>query len=166
MKLFTFIFLLVILSTPLISQQISNQLLSSAGQVSQNKNILLEWSLGELATTSIYTTSNLYTQGFHQPVLLKRSFDDKVSSSNVEKIEIWPNPSQNYFSVEITNSEDLDLTFALFDINGERVKNIDITGKETRFIVNIEKLIPGFYYLKIYNSKDILIDHQKVIKSN
>lgn len=165
MKFFTLSFILVILCSTLRSQEISNQLLSTAGQVSQSKNIQLEWSLGEIATTFFYNGDGLYTQGFHQPVIKKRSYDDNTLSIKSANIEVWPNPTQNYLSIKVLNSTDKDLTFALFNTNGELLRNIEVEGKDAQFTLNLEKLLPGFYHLKIFNSEGILIDHQKVIKS-
>lgn len=165
MRFFTLTCILVILCSSLKSQNLSNQLLSTAGQVSQNQNIRLEWSLGEIATSTLQSNNDIYTQGFHQPSLIKRTFDDKINTDNVANIEVWPNPTQNYLNVNMQSSKDNGMILALFDINGKRLKNIEIEGKESQFTLNLEKLLPGFYYLKIYNSEGILIDHQKVVKS-
>lgn len=125
----------------------------------------LEWSLGEIITTTVVGNNELYTQGFHQPIVVKRTFDNKIDTKNSANIEVWPNPTQNYLSVNVMSSEDKDLTFALFDLNGQQLSNIQVEGKESKFTLNLEKILPGFYYLNIYNAEGILIDHQKVIKS-
>ena len=165
MKFFTLSFLFLFLCSSLKSQQISNQLLSTAGQTSQGKAMQLEWSLGEIASLTLSNNNELYTQGFHQPVIVKKSFDDKTLSTVSSDIEVWPIPTHNYLNINVVSSEDKELNFALFNISGERLRNIEVEGEESKFTLNLEKLLPGFYYLKIYNSKGILIDHQKVIKS-
>ncbi|HSU51599.1 MAG TPA: hypothetical protein VLJ41_13435 [Segetibacter sp.] len=66
---FYFIALSISISTPSFYQQNEQSVIATAGDISKAGDISLEWTLGERAIESVSTSSSLYTQGFHQPLL-------------------------------------------------------------------------------------------------
>ena len=66
MKKLNLILGLFFVFTALYSQEISNQLVSPGGQTSKTSLINFDWSLGQIASTTINTSGGLITQGFQQ----------------------------------------------------------------------------------------------------
>lgn len=72
------------------------------------------------------------------------------------EIKVYPNPTKDIFY--ITNSENSNLDYTIFDLNG----NILFKGK-TKNTVNISSLTNGVYMLKVTDGKRIVIE--KIIKN-
>ncbi len=71
----------------------------------------------------------------------------ETNSSNTETIEdlsIYPNPVSNG-KIYITSKQNLAKDIEIFDVLGKKIYSTSIFGKE----LNISKLTPGIYILKI-----------------
>lgn len=76
----------------------------------------------------------------------------KESDNKPVVLSVYPNPSNNYLSIQLNQAIDGDLIFTVYDINGKVVKNQ--TQKDTKAGVNkyyipTEELSYGVYLLKI-----------------
>ena len=80
-------------------QSITPWVLANAGDHSENGfRQSIEWTLGELATTTLTSSSgSIITQGFHQPDLLATSVDDHHLNSSVR---VFPNPVNHELNFE------------------------------------------------------------------
>ena len=97
------------------SQQLSPSVIASNGGINRAAGISLEWTLGEPTIESLSTADRLYTQGFHQPVLLVRKLQPgpaAVVNSNAVaevnpiagyKVTIAPNPVKSILLVNIAS---------------------------------------------------------------
>lgn len=65
-KIVIFILVLV-LAMNTYAQNSSPEIVSSAGATYKGNSMQIDWTLGELAITSIQNSSQQLTQGFHQP---------------------------------------------------------------------------------------------------
>lgn len=78
-------------------------------------------------------------QGFSQ---------NSVSSSSqidvIEELSIYPNPVSNG-KIYITTKQNLTKDIEIFDVLGKKIYSASLFGKE----LNISKLTPGIYILKI-----------------
>src|ERR1044071_8112875 len=89
------------------AQDLDQNVIASAGGVDKTSKISLEWTLGEFAVETITTAKNLYTQGFHQPILTVKSYysTPKAESSHdilsMYKVSLAPNPVQSFVNVYI-----------------------------------------------------------------
>ena len=65
----------------------------------------------------------------------------------------FPNPSNDYVNInyEIPRSE-RNLVLCIYNVNGQRVKEININSEEKYIKVNVSGWIPGVYNYKIYNN--------------
>jgi len=65
----------------------------------------------------------------------------------VANIVVFPNPSSDFFSIEIENSNIRLESFVLFNVNGQSILEEKITGMDYR--INIDSLPVGTYYLSV-----------------
>lgn len=75
-------------------------------------------------------------------------------------IHVYPNPSDTFFNLEVTNLENKQLEYFVFDSNGRLVKNSKHRLEEENFKqqIDISTLSSGVYTIRI------LIDNQEYIK--
>jgi hypothetical protein len=66
------------------------------------------------------------------------------NSESIDDISIYPNPVSNG-KIYITAKQDLAKDIEIFDVLGKKIYTTTIFGKE----LNISKLTPGIYILKI-----------------
>ncbi|MDQ6813117.1 MAG: hypothetical protein M3040_05235, partial [Bacteroidota bacterium] len=59
-----FLVFLITISAQSSAQYSDQSVISAAGDISKSANLILEWTLGELATETVSSKDNMYTQGF------------------------------------------------------------------------------------------------------
>lgn len=153
------------------SQDVNQNVIGSAGGSAQSENISLEWTLGELAVETITTAKNLYTQGFHQSILMVKSINpaaklkgpDELSGYNVF---LAPNPVQSFVNVYLGAKKDEKFSLSLYDMNGKMIHTKKVSGFSffTRF--DMEHLASGVYLMSVLNHDGILIKAFKILKAN
>jgi hypothetical protein len=120
----------------------------------QNTAHLVEWSLGELAVTTISSANNQLTQGFLQPLLVSVGIENLVEYS---PLLIFPNPV----------TEQLHLKTEQPGI--EQVRVYDLAGKlvlERPFqpILELQMLPAGAYIVTLSNKQGRLLQSFKINK--
>lgn len=76
--------------------------------------------------------------------------------------EVHPNPADNLLILKIDNSEEDDLNFIIFDIQGTLVKKESIYQRLT--LIDLSEFAPNVYFLKINNNKKNELKVFKIIK--
>ena len=142
---------LVFLSLSLNAQQVSPTVIANAGGHGEASGMSVDWTLGELAITTLTDGNNVLTQGFHQPNLLSVNVVDKRPDI---AMKLYPNPTANILRVEREGVETLDLQ--LLSIDGRVALSNRLEGSHTE--MEVGNLPSGNYILNV-----ILDD--KIIKS-
>jgi hypothetical protein len=125
-------------------------LLSSSGNIMQNEEFGLDWSLGEIAIETIGNDSHLLTQGFHQPSFsLTSSYASKIADID---ILVYPNPTNRNLNVKLSLDAYDTLKLSLLDVSGKLLLNREYHGQVFNESLALENLSAGVYFLKIYTS--------------
>jgi len=148
------------------AQQISNELLSNSGQSSKNEVMQLDWSLGQIASSTVVQNDLMLTQGFHQPYKITIIKEENTTSPLSDMIRIWPNPTQSNLVVDLKNLTDKNIYVSVMDISGNKINRISSDNNTERMNINLENLIPGVYIIQVFDTAGILLEQQKVVKSN
>jgi hypothetical protein len=147
------------------SQQLSPSVLASDGGISKAAGISLEWTLGETFVESRSTTDRLYTQGFHQPVLLVKNvitpFEQLITGFQVT---VAPNPVESVLTATIVSPGNENIYLTLIDFTGRRLPVQTTNGKFSSVHVDMSGMISGIYLLEIRNESGQLIKTFKIIK--
>lgn len=158
MKKLTWIFIIIGLATTLLHAQIEMppSVISTSGAYSENENMSISWTLGDLAITTLQGENLILTQGFQQP------FDHGVGVE-LNKVDwnilVYPNPIEH----------ELRIQFALYESNNFLMEIQDVTGRVIMHeshenvtpgdlvILNVSDFVQGIYFLRI-----LAIDSQQV----
>ena len=145
------------------SQQLSPSVLAADGGISKAAGISLEWTLGETNTESLSATDRLYTQGFHQPILLAKIFPAAEQPVTGYLITVAPNPVLSVLSATIASPNDEKVILTLIDFTGRRFPVKTANGKFSTVNVDMSGMISGIYLLEIHNASGQLIKTFKII---
>ena len=100
----------------IVAQNLSPMVVNASGGVIQNSSYSLEWSLGELAVSTLSSPANLLTQGFLQPIATTVGTNDLFDES---RILVFPNPVSDWLNIQ-TDIPDIQ-TVQIHDILGRLV---------------------------------------------
>ncbi len=125
-------------------QSIERQAIASAGNTLTNGNISLDFTIGEVAVTTLTTSDLILTQGFHQGELMTTSVDGLPVSVTYK---IYPNPTKDKLWLEMTG-EALDFYVLLYNELGQP---LSVTKRHVQGIgqwqgnFDLSKLSAGLY---------------------
>ena len=151
-----FLFILVIPSY-VFSQQLERSILSTAGEVGKTDKMTLSWTLGELAVNKASAGNLIFTEGFQQ------GSKSSIVHSIDEKLIVWPNPSEDFVSVNWTISDGQN-NLCLTDINGKMVKLKQVSSMENQSSLDITDIRPGVYFLTLRDNSGHIVRSAKVCK--
>jgi len=147
------------------SQQLGPRIFASAGDINKAAGISLEWTLGEPIIESLSTVDRLYTQGFHQPVLLARNFQvNKEQLLTGYAVKVAPNPVQSLLTATVISPNGENVYLTLIDFTGRRYGVQMVAGKAGMATIDMSGMIAGMYLLEVRNAGGQLIRSFKIIK--
>ena len=151
-----FLFILVIPSY-VFSQQMERSILSSAGEVGKTDKMTLSWTLGELAVNKASSGNFIFTEGFQQ------GDNNSIIYSTDEKLIVWPNPSEDFVSVNWTISEGQN-NLCLTDLNGKMISLKQVTSIQNHSSLDITGVRPGVYFLTLQDNSGHIVRSAKICK--
>jgi hypothetical protein len=139
----------------LFSQELSHQVLVPVAGVVSTGTVSYSQTIGETAVEIANGPGFVFTQGFQQPGI-KPSYDKPPPGSGVN---VYPNPVTDYVTVELFGDAARSFRIELINIMGAIV----FTDREVfsdefwlKKPFNIEKLINGFYLVRIISEDGII----------
>lgn len=145
------------------AQNLSIQLLASSGRQDSGKDIQLEWTLGDLVTTTAYHDEGMITQGFLQPEKIRLIKTDLSAENKDIHVSVFPNPASSYIYITHAGGND-NLTYQIQDEAGRptgRSCALDASGKTLIYLGNYTQ---GIYFLRVFDIYGNLIATQKLAK--
>jgi hypothetical protein len=136
-----------------------NAVVPAAG-TNSTATISLEWTLGDLATSSFTLGESLFTQGFNQPFINSLKNDPIV---NAPEIRMLPNPTSSFVQVVVDDQKQGMYLVSITDITGRNA--IDRTRLfVSKISINVASLAAGSYLVTVYNSAGVRVQTRKLIK--
>ena len=148
--LFTIALLFSVCSITFAQETVS----TTGGELSGSRGTVT-YSVGQVTYTTNTGSNGSVAQGVLQPFEISITLGVEVKDISLN-LSIYPNPTANYLTLKVKNSEFPMLTYYLFDIQGKVIEKNELTGISTS--INMERLSSSTYFLKI-------IDNQKTIKT-
>ena len=124
-----------------------HDLVSSSGASFENSSGYLDFSIGELITSTLTSTSAVLTQGFHQTRL--RTGVPVVSEPAIQ-MSVYPNPVSDRLILQVELPEGFD--YLLYDSRGVLLDRGQILGEHTE--IDFTTLAPAIYILRVTNHKE------------
>jgi len=146
-------FLVVIclcLSFNALAQSSDPSIISAGGGSDKISTMSLDWTIGEYAVETITSTTKMYTQGFHQPLLIESIATARTASdADNYTVTIAPNPIVSFVNFGITSTKAGRVFITISDVNGLIFiqKNIAVNSGSTQ--INMSYLRAGTYTLTI-----------------
>ena len=109
------------------------------------------FTIGEVVTSSLNSTGNTLTQGFHQPYF---GIINIIEYRDIG-INVFPNPTQGL--IQIVPQEDINARVLLFDSRGRVLINQAISGEST---IDLTGFLQGEYSIIIRNKDQVI----KIVK--
>ena len=105
------------------------------------------FTIGEVVTSTLSTSNNTLTQGFHQPYF---GIVNIIEYTDIG-INVFPNPTQGF--IQIVPQEDINARVILFDARGRALINQAITGEST---IDLTSFRQGEYSIIIRNQDQVI----------
>lgn len=130
-----------------LSAQAQQAATASGGNASGSGGSV-SYSVGQVVYTTITGANGSVAQGVQQPyeISVVLGFEDH----QVNLLQAYPNPTIDYLTLNVGNSDLSSLNFQLYDITGKLIENKKITNSiET---IRMENLPSAIYFLKVTNN--------------
>ena len=112
------------------------------------------YSVGQVVYTTNTGTNGLAVQGVQQPYEISIATAIERAKDINLLVTAYPNPTNDFLTLDVTNFELSNLHFQLYDVNGKLLQNERITGSQTN--IAMRRFVPATYYVKvIQNNKEV-----------
>ncbi len=114
----------------------------------------VSYSVGQLVYTTNTSTAGVVAQGVQQTYEISIVSGLAENNTIALNLSVFPNPTNDYLSLQISDAAKEDLIYQLLDLNGKLLESKKIINK-TEIIYTVH-LAPTTYFLKIIqNNKDV-----------
>lgn len=159
--------ILLVASLTTFSQvQLERDVTASGGGHAISGGIILSYTIGEPAVTTLSGTTSILTQGFQQPDLLLVNVEEFPVSGFV--LNCFPNPVISDLNIYLTPGSYEKITILVVDASGRKVipplEKILAQGVEEKITVDMSGLAPAVYLVRIVNRDDKQLYHTRILK--
>ena len=149
---------LIVVSLLASSTVFGQEVVSSAGETYTGTNGVIDFTLGEVVISTVSSTSNDITQGFHQTNWNFVGLDDFDPDFEAN---VYPNPMETTLNVSVSEFEDVH--YELIDATGRIVQASALTEEITK--IDVQNYVTGSYQLRLLKSNNELIKNFNLIKN-
>lgn len=125
------------------AQSLSRAVIGAAGDAFHFNKGSLDWTLGEVATSTYIQESKILTQGFQQPEIKTKRAGSIIAC--------YPNPSKDFAYVVADDKG--DYLVEVFTMLGLKVLSKNISATKTPLQIDLRDLGPALYVLRIVDLK-------------
>lgn len=158
-------FVLVLFSfTQFQAQNLDTKVIASSGESFEGNSMQIDWTLGEVAITTIGNSSGQITQGFHQPSYTFTNINELPS--DLGKIKVYPNPSSDRIEMELDFDVNRTVKIQLMDMNRRLILEKKANGNHISEVFNIATLPPANYLINFIIDSNQYLQTTKIQKFN
>jgi len=133
------------------------KVINSSSSVLKNGNIVVEYSVGEMAITTLIGSVGHVTQGFLQPI--KSKLITEVAQEIVrQNLSVFPNPTTGQLFI-VTAAEPIQQV-CVYGMDGKMALSIPLP----QGTIDLSGLGKGVYYLELRGSDNTKFANTKIIK--
>jgi hypothetical protein len=121
----------------------------------------LSFTVGQVAYQTYTGTNGSVEQGVQQPYEISEVTAIEEAKGIGILVSIYPNPATDFLTMSIIEIDISDLSYQLYDMNGNLIQNEKITGNQTR--IAMSKLVSATYFVKVIQ-KNKEVKTFKIIK--
>lgn len=165
-----------------MGQSISPAVLSAGGTTMSNGTVSMDWTLGEMATSTLSNANGKISQGFHQGLTVVQLSREAVSDQTTEmtvsqkaedhqkdlkrgiEFRLFPNPTSDFVNITRTGHPELEMTWQVVDLKGQVLNTGKLEGSEMQ--LDFTRFSPGSYLVLVRSQDGTFSKIYRVIKSN
>lgn len=152
--------LLALLGFTLPAQNLTPDVIASAGGYDAGADATLSWSLGEISIETYSTASAILTQGFHQLTLGTTAATEREIRLN---LLLFPNPTTETVYLQLKEEEILRVLLSISNLEGKTLWTGRMTG--TEMAITLGELPDGLYILTLKSEHGAYLGAVKFLKS-
>lgn len=140
--------------------------ISNCGGEGDTLGYKMEWTVAEFAVQSLGNSQYHFTQGFHQPFLV-RPFVSTVGIAETPQAtatSLWPNPASNQLNLSFSGLTTHATTVKVFGLDGKLLLTTPIGSGTTTTVISIDALAAGSYLAVICDSHSTPLASHRFIK--
>jgi hypothetical protein len=139
---------------------------AAGGSLKTDKHII-DWTIGEPIVELRRGSKKQLSQGFHQSKLLFKStyIFSMLDQEKFTHFSVFPNPFVANFTVEWNFSEDLNLIFEVFSLDGQRIFYKRQNARDLQLQIQLLNLKPSIYILRISDPLRNFSESHKIVKN-
>lgn len=140
------------------AQSLSPQVVATSGKSFSSSTAQIDFTVGEVFTSTYVTSGNMLTQGFHQPEIIITSLKPNEYEF---AFNLYPNPTAQFVTVESTLETELHVR--IMDIQGRQVQASSVFTRTIK--LDLHSLTSGQYLVAISNAAGKPIISYSLIKT-
>jgi len=129
-------------------QSISPMVIANSGTYVSTGTNSLEFTLGELAVSTLNNTGNIITQGFHQTYTGSSYINEEEVGFTVN---VYPNPTYHEVNVVLNSLLPMEFTAVVYDSYGRQIFNSSVSSS-SKLTLDFTTLAAGTYFITLHNS--------------
>jgi hypothetical protein len=138
-------------------QSMDQNVIGSSGAEYTGGNASISITVGEVVIETVSNSTNVLTQGFHQPDLAVSGIQDLSPDISVS---VYPNPTISCLTIDMEQVDD-NVLVEIMDANGKTVHESSVNSKT---VIDVDHLASGIYFLNLRNAQNQLLKSFKVQK--
>jgi hypothetical protein len=147
------------------AQEKTSSVIATAGDVSKSATMVLEWTVGEPAVETLFSSTALLTQGFHQPILeVQKNNAIKTLTNGKNAAVVYPNPATAIVNVQMEKPLEKPVLVLITDGSGKTLLRNNFPQNSSMLKINLANLSQGTYYLQLIEPEGAILGAYKVIK--
>lgn len=129
------------------SQEITPQVIATAGNYAENGGYSVSWTIGEPVIATATNGGTTLTQGFQQPSYNIVS----VTSGKINgfEVNVYPNPASDFIIIDWTTDSESTLEISLFDLAGKLISMQSYSASQDKVSINMSRLASAQYILEV-----------------
>ena len=134
--------------------------LAASGSSSQTLYSYTRWTIGQTSPTNVVNSNSFQIrQGFQQPrgVFVQKKLIDSIS------LNLYPNPNNGCFSIEIMNMIDSDFQYFVHSLNGRQVFSGYGKSNQINAVCPAIPLFDGSYIISVLSRSQPNSVHKKFV---
>jgi hypothetical protein len=147
------------------AQSLSPTVIASSGTTFTSASASMDFTVGEVAITTLSTGNNILTQGFHQPLQAGSGINDEYNWET--GISLYPNPVSDNLTIIFNGHLSAPCNMTLCDMTGKALARYENIRPETlnALEISMQGYSQGMYFLRIQSLDGVRSSTNKIIKT-
>jgi len=143
----------ILLGLGLTGLQAQESLNATGGNAAGSGGIV-SYSFGQVSYQHHTGTSGSIVQGVQQPYEISVVTAIEEARGIILTVTAYPNPTTDYLTLSIEEFDISNLSYQLYDKNGNLLQNGIISGNKTSIVMS--NLVPASYFVKVSQGKKVV----------